>query len=160
MRSERPIESLTIRWLADGEDLAGALALRDRVFCEEQGVPREEEIDGRDEWALHLVASTGAAGPVIATLRLFVDDGVAKIGRVAVERDWRRQGIALRMLELAVVRATALGCGRARLAAQVDAAELYVKAGFAVESEPFQEAGIPHVWMGRSLAVAQGVADR
>jgi predicted GNAT family N-acyltransferase len=159
VRSEPPIERVTIRWLADGEDLAAALALRERVFCDEQGVPREEEIDGRDERALHMVASTGAAGPVIATLRLFVDDGTAKIGRVAVERDWRRRGIALEMLQLAVARAAALGCERARLAAQVDAVELYVKAGFAVESAPFQEAGITHVWMGRSLAVAQAASD-
>jgi predicted GNAT family N-acyltransferase len=159
MRGEPPSESVTIRWLAGGEDLAAALALRDRVFCEEQGVPREEEIDGRDERALHMVASAHEAGAVIATLRLFVDDGVAKIGRVAVERDWRRRGIALRMLQLAVARAAALGCERARLAAQVDAVELYVKAGFAVESAPFEEAGIAHVWMGRSLADAQAASE-
>ncbi len=38
-----------------------------------------------------------------------------------------------------------------RLAAQLVAAELYAQVGFAVESEPFEEAGIPHVWMGRRL---------
>lgn len=28
---------------------------------------------------------------------------------------------------------------------------LYERAGFAVESDVFEEAGIPHVWMGRAL---------
>jgi predicted GNAT family N-acyltransferase len=38
-----------------------------------------------------------------------------------------------------------------RLAAQIDAQRLYENAGFAVESAPFEEAGITHVWMARAL---------
>ena len=56
-------------------------------------------------------------------------------------------GIALAMLELAIARARADGYRRARLAAQLDAVELYRRRAFAVESEVFQEAGIDHVWM-------------
>ena len=44
------------------------------------------------------------------------------------------------------------GCTRARLASQVDVVPLYERAGFAVESGVFEEAGIPHVWMGRPWA--------
>jgi predicted GNAT family N-acyltransferase len=146
--------AVAIRWASGPEDVLGAFAVRMRVFCEEQGVPREEEIDGRDEDALHLVALAPDDGRVIATLRLLVDDDVAKVGRVAVERDWRRRGIALRMLALALDAARQRGCGRARLAAQLEAVALYEQAGFAVESERFEEAGIQHVWMGRSLAPA------
>ena len=53
---------------------------------------------------------------------------------------------------MAVEQARAEGCTRARLAAQTRATEVYAGVGFAVESEPFQEAGIEHVWMGRELA--------
>ncbi len=143
--------SIAIRWASGREDLLAALAVRERVFCEEQGVPREEELDGRDERALHLVALEPGGGEVIATLRLLVDADTAKVGRVAVERDWRRRGIASRMLELALAGARQRGCRRVRLAAQLDATGLYEKAGFAIESERFEEAGIPHVWMGLSL---------
>ncbi len=45
---------------------------------------------------------------------------------------------------------------RVRLAAQLVAVALYEQAGFAVESEQFEEAGIAHVWMGRSLAPPAG----
>jgi predicted GNAT family N-acyltransferase len=161
-----PIE---LRWARGDEDMRGAFALRELVFCGEQGVPREEEIDGRDDDALHLVALDPENGRVVGTLRVLLDTvraddraraddepahagaPVAKIGRVAVAREWRRRGIALRMLELALAAARERGCARARLAAQLEAVALYEHAGFAVESELFEEAGIQHVWMGQRL---------
>jgi predicted GNAT family N-acyltransferase len=147
--SEPEIE---IRWVRGLEDMRGAFAVRERVFCGEQGVPREEEIDGRDKQAQHLVALTPDGRRVIGTLRLLVDGEEAKVGRVAVEREWRRRGIAARMLALALARARERGCVRVRLAAQLAATDVYRRAGFAVESEPFEEAGIQHVWMGQHLS--------
>jgi predicted GNAT family N-acyltransferase len=142
---------IRVRWARSPEDMRGALAVRDQVFCMEQGVPRTEEIDGRDDEALHVVALAPDGQQVIGTLRLFVDVDTAKVGRVAVERDWRRRGVASRMLDLALGRARERGCREARLAAQLEATGLYEQAGFTVESDPFDDAGIPHVWMGLSL---------
>jgi predicted GNAT family N-acyltransferase len=142
---------LPIRWAATSEEVRDALRVREQVFCREQGVARELEIDGRDGAALHLVALEPGGERVIGTLRLLLGDGSAKVGRVAVERDWRRHGIASRMLDLALARARERGCEQARLASQLDATGLYERAGFAVESDPFEEAGIAHVWMGRRL---------
>jgi predicted GNAT family N-acyltransferase len=142
---------IAIRWATGPEDLRGALALRELVFCEEQGVPREEELDQHDQQARHVVALEQRSGGVIGTLRLLLESGEAKIGRVAVAREWRRRGVALRMLELALDAARARRTARVRLAAQLDAVALYEKAGFAVESETFEEAGIAHVWMGQRL---------
>jgi predicted GNAT family N-acyltransferase len=146
-------ERVSIRWAsADPQDLRGALTVREQVFCVEQGVSREEEIDGRDEQAAHVVALAPGGREVIGTLRLLVEGDRAKVGRVAVQRAWRRRGIASQMLELALDGARERGCVRARLAAQLSATELYERAGFAVESDRFYEAGIAHVWMGRGLA--------
>jgi predicted GNAT family N-acyltransferase len=148
----------SIRWAEGPADISGARAVRFEVFCREQGVSLEEELDGRDDQALHIVVRQAlegdGEGPVIATLRLLVQGEQAKVGRVAVGRAWRRQGIASRMLALALERSRGLGCTRARLAAQLEAAALYEQAGFSVESEVFEEAGMPHVWMGRDLASA------
>ncbi len=147
--------AIEIRWACAGEDMRGAFALRKLVFCGEQGVAREQEIDSRDEDALHVVALAPVDGRVIGTLRLLLDAQgavrVAKIGRVAVRREWRRRGIALRMLALALAAAREHGCARVRLAAQLEAVALYEQAGFAVESDRFEEAGIQHVWMGQRL---------
>jgi predicted GNAT family N-acyltransferase len=145
---------ISIGWARGSEDVAGAFALRERVFHGEQGVPREEEFDGRDEQALHVVALAADGRRVLGTLRLLVEGERAKIGRVAVEREWRRRGIASRMLELALAGAREHGCTQVRLAAQLAATELYSRAGFTMESEEFEEAGIPHVWMGLPLAPA------
>lgn len=143
--------AVRLRWVSGEEGIAQALRVRFEVFCEEQGVPLSEEIDGRDGEAEHLLASEDS-GRVIATLRLLADaGGTAKIGRVAVEVPWRRRGVASAMLEAAIERASASGARRARLAAQTAAVALYEAAGFAIESEEFEEAGIPHVWMGRDL---------
>jgi predicted GNAT family N-acyltransferase len=128
--------------------------VREEVFCREQGVPKAEELDGLDDRALHLVALDPDGG-VIGTLRLLVTEGEAKIGRVAVQRPWRRRGIASRMLEVALAGARERGCRRARLASQLQATRLYEEAGFSIESEPFEEAGIPHVWMGRTLEAGE-----
>jgi predicted GNAT family N-acyltransferase len=145
---------ISIRWASGPDDVRGAFAVREQVFCEEQGVPRGEELDGRDKQALHVVALGPDGQPVIGTLRLLLDGDTAKVGRVAVERKWRRRGIASQMLDLALARARERGCVQVRLAAQLVATEVYRRAGFAVESDPFEEAGITHVWMG--LRLTQG----
>jgi predicted GNAT family N-acyltransferase len=147
---------VVIRWAAAPEEVSGAMAVREAVFCGEQGVPRTEEVDRLDEHALHLVALAPGDARVVATLRLLLDEDVARIGRVAVQADWRHRGIASRMLQLAVQRAGESGHARARLAAQTRAKALYERAGFSVESEPFDDAGMPHVWMGRRLAADAG----
>jgi predicted GNAT family N-acyltransferase len=144
-------EQIPIRWATGDDELQGALKVREQVFCGEQGVPRSEEVDGLDDLAMHLVALEPDGRGVIGTLRLLRADGIAKIGRVAVEREWRRRGIASRMLDAAIALARERGCGEARLAAQLNATRLYETAGFVVESEPFEQAGIVHVWMGRAL---------
>ncbi|MGO9490364.1 MAG: GNAT family N-acetyltransferase [Solirubrobacteraceae bacterium] len=143
-----------IEWARLPADVEGAIRVRELVFCQEQGVPVEEELDGRDDEALHLVAIEPERGRVIGTLRLLFDEDTAKVGRVAVEADWRGMGIASRMLGLALDRAREQGARRARLASQLEVVGLYERAGFTVQSGVFEEAGIPHVWMGRELARA------
>lgn len=148
---EEPRQAAELRWASGPSDVDAALALRAQVFVREQGVPPQEELDGRDEQALHLLALAPGCTGAVGTLRLLLDGEIAKIGRVAVAREHRRRGIAAAMLALALARARQQGAVRARLAAQLDALMLYEKAGFVAESAPFEEAGIEHVWMGRSL---------
>lgn len=144
-------DEVSIRWARTQDELARALAIRERVFCEEQGVARELELDGLDSACEHLLALPADATEAVGTLRLHTAGAIARIGRLAVERDWRRRGIATKLLARALQRAREQGCERARLAAQVDAQRLYESTGFAVESAPFEEAGITHVWMARAL---------
>ena len=140
-----------LRWARGAEDVDGALRVREEVFCREQGVALAEEHDGLDADASHLLA-LARGGRVVGTLRLLVNDDVAKIGRVAVERPWRGRGIASGMLAESLALARERGCREARLASQLAATGLYERAGFTVASDEFYEAGIAHVWMRLSLA--------
>lgn len=143
-------EDVTLKWVSNAADLRAALELRIRVFCDEQGVPREVELDSDDDIARHAVAVT-AGGTVVGTMRLVTRSGVVKVGRVAVDPAWRGRGIASRLLERAVDYAQHQRAGSLRLAAQVAASDLYRKAGFRPVGDPFDEAGIQHVWMVREV---------
>jgi ElaA protein len=147
---------ITVRWAGDPHDVSSALALREQVFCGEQGVSREDELDGLDEQALHLIALAPDGRGAVGTLRLLMNGEHVKLGRVAVAREWRGRGIASRMIQAGLHEARRHGARRARLASQLEATGLYERAGFAVESDPFQSAGIAHVWMGLRLDAAAG----
>ena len=56
MSAPPPSSSVELRWAAGEADRRQALRLREEVFCDEQGVPRELEVDGLDDRALHLLA--------------------------------------------------------------------------------------------------------
>lgn len=131
-----------------------ALALRHRVFCDEQGVAPELEQDGRDDEALHVVALAG--GEVVGTCRLGFDGPTAKLGRMAVEPSARGAGLGAAILEAGVEQAREAGARRVALNAQTGAAAFYARAGFAPHGEPFQEAGIEHVRMDLDLPAPDG----
>jgi predicted GNAT family N-acyltransferase len=138
-----------IRLAADTAELDAALALRHRVFCVEQGVAVELEVDGRDGGALHVVAVSD--GAVVGTCRLVFDGETAKLGRMAVEPWARGQGIGAALLAGAEREAGAAGALRVSLHAQARARDLYARAGFNEQGDRFEEAGIEHVLMEKRL---------
>ena len=97
MRVSAP--TVALRRARDAAERSSAAELRIRVFCDEQGVTRAEEIDGRDDDAVHLVAIQ--RGAVIGTCRLLFEGTTCKLGRLVVAREARRRGIGGRLLALA-----------------------------------------------------------
>jgi predicted GNAT family N-acyltransferase len=141
---------MEIRRPRDERELAAALALREEVFCGEQGVSLAEERDGRDEEALHLVVVDD--GVVVATCRLLVEGTTVKLGRMAVSRTRRGLGLARALITEAETRARALGAKRMVLAAQLNAQALYDRAGYDAYGDVFLDAGIEHVMMAKTLS--------
>ncbi|MGJ7604010.1 YbgC/FadM family acyl-CoA thioesterase [Variovorax sp. LT1R20] len=135
-------------WDALGE---GASALRRAVFIEEQNIPKELEWDEHDAVVLHAVARN-RIGQVIATGRLLhAEDGVSHIGRMAVHRTLRSGGHGAAVMQALEEAARARGDREVALNAQRSAERFYARLGYAVHGAPFEEAGIPHVEMRRSL---------
>jgi predicted GNAT family N-acyltransferase len=120
------------------------------VFCEEQGVSLEADRDGRDAEAIHLVAVDG--GRVIGTCRLVLLGPIARLGRLAVERDVRRHGVGAAILNAAGGAAREAGATAIDLHAQTYALALYHNAGYSERGEEFVEEGIRHVAMRKALA--------
>jgi predicted GNAT family N-acyltransferase len=140
-------ETLTyeVRRVGGDEEMAALLELRHAVFCEEQGVPEREELDGRDRESMHLVAVAGQE--VLATCRLLFVGPTVQFSRLAVRVSARRQGIASALLKLADAESQAAGARRLVLHAQTYARSLYERAGYEPRGRIFMEAGIEHIAM-------------
>jgi predicted GNAT family N-acyltransferase len=139
-----------IRRVADPQELAAALALRHRVFCEEQGVPEREELDGRDDDGVHLVAVEN--GEVLGTCRLLLTGSTAQFSRLAIAPEARLRGFASALLQAAEEEARSGGAKRMILHAQTYALPLYSSNGWETRGRRFVEAGIEHVAMEKALA--------
>jgi predicted GNAT family N-acyltransferase len=141
---------IDIRPIAGDAELAAALALRELVFCGEQGVTLEADRDGLDDRAIQLIAVEG--GRVLGTCRVLIDGDLARFGRLCVAPEARRRGLGAALLAQAESAARAAHAARMRLHAQTAALGLYEQAGYEPDGAPFDEEGIEHLAMEKQLA--------
>jgi predicted GNAT family N-acyltransferase len=139
-----------VRPARDRDEIDQALALREQVFCVEQGVPLAADQDGLDDLAIQVVAVE--SGRVIGTCRVLVEGRVGRLGRMAVEAPARGRGLGAVILAAAEQSARDAGARVMRLHAQRYVEDLYAAAGYTPYGEPFVEEGIPHVAMEKRLA--------
>ena len=128
-------------------DEASLREIRRLVFMVEQGVTAELEWDGIDHECRHALAED-AAGRPIGCARLLQD---GHIGRVAVLADWRGRGIGDALLVRLIELARELGHRRVVLNAQTHALAFYARHGFVAYGPEYDDAGIPHRAMERSI---------
>ncbi len=124
-----------------------AQAIREEVFIIEQQVPPEIEIDDMDVVCVHAVAYDDA-DVAIATGRLLPD---GHIGRMAVRKAGRGQGVGSAVLKALMAAARERGDSEVVLNAQTHAEPFYAGHGFTREGEQFMDAGIAHIHMRASL---------
>jgi YbgC/YbaW family acyl-CoA thioester hydrolase len=147
-RSE-PVTRLQCGDWAQLEPLASPL--RQAVFVQEQGIDPALEWDPADAQCVHAVLCNHL-GVAVATGRLLPsENGVAKIGRMAVLRRLRETGLGRQVLLALVAQAKGRGDREVLLNAQRSAEGFYQGLGFVAQGEPFEEAGIAHVAMALKL---------
>ncbi len=137
-------------WAELGQD---AQPIREVVFVREQGISLDLEWDGADPEpdCIHAVAFN-RLGQALGTGRLLEHvPGTAKIGRMAVLPAARGTGVGAQVLEALMKAAKQRGFRQVLLHAQASAVGFYRRAGFTARGEPFEEAGIEHQEMLRSL---------
>ena len=126
-----------VSWLAAQAELA---QLRQQVFVIEQQVPVALEWDGLDAAAIHLLARDNNRH-AIGCARILAG---GSIGRMAVLKNWRKQGVGYALLQAAIASCHSHGWLHISLSAQTHAIGFYERAGFVVCSEEYLDAGIPH----------------
>ncbi|MDP3702181.1 MAG: YbgC/FadM family acyl-CoA thioesterase [Hylemonella sp.] len=129
-----------------------ARQVRTEVFVQEQQIPLELEWDEDDATALHAVAYNRLGMPVATGRLLQNGPKVARIGRMAVSRVLRGGGLGREILQALMRAAAQRGDREVLLHAQRSAEAFYAGQGFVARGLPFEEAGIPHIEMIRSLA--------
>ena len=93
-------------------------------------------------------------GQPVGTGRLLQDSaGVARIGRMAALHPLRGAGIGQAVMAALVQAARDRGDTQVVLSAQRSAEDFYRRLGYAPNGEPYEEVGIAHIPMARSLVV-------
>lgn len=124
-------------WATDGARLAD---IRHEVFVIEQQVPLDMELDEYDETAIHAIALNDK-DEVIGTGRLLSS---GKIGRMAVLKSFRNQGVGAAMLKLLTQTSLQKLEKAPYLEAQIHAIPFYERHGYEAEGEVYLDAGIEH----------------
>jgi predicted GNAT family N-acyltransferase len=145
---------MEIRRVEDADALDDALSVRRTVFINEQGVPEHRELDGKDADATHLVAYDDGEPVGTARLRRYERDDrsdAGKVERVAVVEERRDEGLGREIMAAVERAAREAGYEAVVLHAQVPVVEFYAALGYEAVGEEFEDAGIAHRKMTKSL---------
>ncbi len=126
-----------------------AREIRETVFIKEQGFC--DEFDEIDTCAKHFVLFDREIP--IATCRFYNRESFEDyyIGRIAVMKQYRGQGIGAYLLRLAEAEVKRVGGKRTFLHAQQRAKGFYEKQGYISYGETDLEENCPHIWMYKDL---------
>lgn len=126
------------------------LSIRKTVFVEEQSVPLHLEIDQYEETSTHILAYENDHAVSVGRFRKI--DGGYKIERVATLPNSRGKGIATKLMSAIENEIFSISPNTTiYLNAQVSAKSLYTKLGYLPFGDQFDEAGIEHIKMKKSV---------
>ena len=124
-------------------------AVRQQVFVIEQDIDPALEWTGDDDEFLCVIALDTDQNP-IGTGRVKVESATATIGRMAVLKTFRGNGVGAAILDRLIEIGKAAGANKFELSAQVSAIAFYQKQGFIASGDVYLDAGIKHRKMSRT----------
>lgn len=143
--------SYLVRYASTPEDRDAAFALRRAVFEVEQNVPRPLDRDAHDFNADHVVAFDAGGRCIGAGRVVRLDSRTCQIGRQVTDAAQRGRGVGAAVLE-ALERIAALrGIAELVVHAQLPAERFYRGHGYVTEGDVFEDQGVPHVLMRKTL---------
>lgn len=127
-----------------------AIEIRFQVFTLEQGFAKEVDLDDFDYKSVHILVYIN--NKAIATARMFKEDENAfHVGRIAVLKEYRNQGVGSFILSVFEKKAKELGGHKINIGSQIDKAGFYEKCGYKKYGDIFNDAGYPHIMMQKLL---------
>jgi predicted GNAT family N-acyltransferase len=93
-------EGLSVSVARSFEDLMRVVSMRSAIYIGEQECPYEEEFDGNDIAATHLIGYSGKEPAGCIRIRYFAD--FAKIERLAVRREFRSTRLSFQLVNAAI----------------------------------------------------------
>jgi len=136
---ENNLKVEVVKWKDEYDSL---IMIREKVFIEEQKVTSQLEWDGMDENAMHFLVFKDEEA--IGCARAVVIKNYMQLGRMAVLKEYRGQGIGSALLEKAIVTAKLNQISSIHISAQCYAIDFYLKFGFKVMSDIYLDAEILH----------------
>ena len=137
------MNDINIEIVSFSEKKAEIASVRRAVFVEEQNVPESIDFDGSDTDYIHVLA-TDKNGLPVGTARI---NREGRIGRMAVLKNYRRQGIGRKMIQALMDYGRKHSITDFHVSSQVTAVGFYEKMGFEPFGDEFLEAGIKHIKM-------------
>jgi predicted GNAT family N-acyltransferase len=136
---ENKLKIEIVKWI---DEYALLTIIREKVFIEEQKVTSQLEWDGMDKDAIHFLAFKDKKA--VGCARVFVMQNRMQLGRMAVLREYRGEGIGSALIETAITLAKLNQLYAIDISAQCRAMDFYKKFGFEVTSDMYLDAEIPH----------------
>ena len=137
---------ISVKKIDNKADLETIFNIRQKVFVEEQKVPREEEYDEFEDTAAHFLATYNGEPAGVARWRE-TDKGV-KLERFAVLPEFRSKEVGGHILKQVLADVLPLHAGKTiYLHAQLPAINFYSRHGFEKVGEMFSECDIDHYKM-------------
>ncbi len=129
------------------EDLLKVSAIRSAVYIAEQECPYDEEFDGNDLCATHLIGYLGDEPAGCIRIRFFA--GFAKLERVAIRHEFRRSRLVFRLIRASIELCRAKGYGVLYGHPRKDLIRFYRHFGFELmqEGREFRFSGVDYVEM-------------
>lgn len=152
-RRDSRTTDLTVSVVASEEERLKAYAVRIAVYIEGQDCPWDEEFDGNDQVATHILAQLD--GEPVGCIRLRFFAGFAKLERLAVRDTFRGQGFADPLVQFALEHIARKGYETVVLHAQAGRESFWQQYGFApIPGRPhFDFSGVDYTEMAAWLDV-------
>lgn len=131
------------------EEKALAFQIRRTVFVDEQGVPAELEIDELEDTAIHFIGYEN--NKAVGASRIRFVDIYGKLERICILKEHRGKQYGKLLIQAMETKIKCQGYNKTKLNAQTHAENFYRRLGYKTTSEPFMDAGIPHIEMTKQL---------